>query len=483
LIVNPAKPWSDLVVLQDLVAHLRQSWLPREIFRMAVGKDWLRLNLVGEQRPGLVLSTGSGTNLAFPVQGPWPEPVRNALPMAKGHILGQTLTGARLTGLGVLPSDRVLALRLQTTDGQTLHLLHQLFGARGNTTLIDQENQLLWSQHPTNHDLLTSLPPKATWETGNPDRAQEWVDDLSGLMVATFLDRLVQGVFTTHQSAISKSSRTTDRLVVNLRRDLDNADRQDEFRRTAEALAANLHSLKRGQATAEIQDLQDGSPLSVPMDPALTPAANMESWFRKARKAEKGRDIIAQNLADSLELQTAQQKANAELETIGKMEGELEKLAALHQWGQTHIKILPPARAAKKQRTQNADEPARLFRRFLIDEKWEAWVGRNNKENDLLTHRASHTRDIWLHAQGVSGSHVILRTAGQPELVPKTVLEKAAGLAALHSKAKHSALVPVIYTERRYVRKRRKAPMGTAVCLREKNLFIEPGVAPGVQPI
>ena len=107
-------------------------------------------------------------------------------------------------------------------------------------------------------------------------------------------------------------------------------------------------------------------------------------------------------------------------------------------------------------------------------------MGRNNKENDQLTHRASHLRDIWLHAQGVAGSHVILRTAGKPESVPKAVLHKAAALAALHSKARHSSLVPVIHTERRYVRKPRKAGPGLAVCLQEKNVFVEPGVAPGV---
>ena len=85
-------------------------------------------------------------------------------------------------------------------------------------------------------------------------------------------------------------------------------------------------------------------------------------------------------------------------------------------------------------------------------------------------------------AQGVPGSHVILRTAGRPEQVPRTILEKAAALAALHSKARHSGLVPVIHTERRYVRKPRKAAAGTAVTLRDKSVFVEPGIAPGVEP-
>jgi predicted ribosome quality control (RQC) complex YloA/Tae2 family protein len=83
----------------------------------------------------------------------------------------------------------------------------------------------------------------------------------------------------------------------------------------------------------------------------------------------------------------------------------------------------------------------------------------------------------------VPGSHVILRTGGKPEQVPPSVLAKAAGLAALNSKARHSALVPVIHTEQRYVRKPRKAPAGTAVCLREKSIFVEPGLGPGIVSI
>ncbi len=77
---------------------------------------------------------------------------------------------------------------------------------------------------------------------------------------------------------------------------------------------------------------------------------------------------------------------------------------------------------------------------------------------------------------------MILRTGGHPERVPRAVLEKAAALAALNSKARHSQIVPVIYTEKRYVRKPRKAPVGTAVCLRDQSLFVEPGIMAGVEP-
>ena len=101
----------------------------------------------------------------------------------------------------------------------------------------------------------------------------------------------------------------------------------------------------------------------------------------------------------------------------------------------------------------------------------------------MLSTRLARPKDLFFHLDGAPGSHVVLRTGGRPDTVPRPVLEKAAALAALHSKARHSGLVPVIWTERRYVRRPRKSPAGMAVCLREQSLMVEPVVAPGVVTI
>jgi len=496
--VQPAAPWTDLQVLQNLGACLRLRWQNQEVFRVAVGPDWLRLHLVGDQRPGLVLSSRPGCNFMFAAEGTWSEAVKQALPVAKGHILGQQLTKARLVNVGVLPKDRVVALEFMTNNDEPLYVLHQMFGQRGNTTLLNRKGHLLWARHQKTHPRITETPPRETWNTGEPffdtdGPNDDQADDLFAQMLVAFKHRLALDLFTQQQSTLKRVASTTDRLVINLQRDLNSADKGEQYRRWAEALAANLHTLKQGQESAEIFDLQDGSPISITLDPAQTPAANMEAWFRKARKADKGRDIIADNLVKSLALQKLQQAAQVNIEKIEHLDDDEEKISALHQWTSDHSELLPIAKSsigkhttgkhASGKRAHIADEPKRPFRRYLIDDKWEVWVGRNNKENDKLTHRVSHSKDIWLHAQGVSGSHVILRTGGQPEQIPKTVLEKAASLAALHCKAKHSSLVPVIYTEKRFVRKPRKSPPGLAVCLQEKNIFVEPGVASGVQLI
>jgi predicted ribosome quality control (RQC) complex YloA/Tae2 family protein len=115
-------------------------------------------------------------------------------------------------------------------------------------------------------------------------------------------------------------------------------------------------------------------------------------------------------------------------------------------------------------------------RRYVLPGGWEVWVGRSAKQNDELTHRWAAPRDLWFHARGAQGSHTVLRIGSGKGEPPREIIAAAAAIAAWHSKARNSKLVPVAYTEKRYVRKPRKSPVGTAMMLREKVLMVEPGV-------
>jgi predicted ribosome quality control (RQC) complex YloA/Tae2 family protein len=86
-------------------------------------------------------------------------------------------------------------------------------------------------------------------------------------------------------------------------------------------------------------------------------------------------------------------------------------------------------------------------------------VGRNNVGNDKLVKELSAPEDLWLHAQGIPGSHVLVKRLAGKE-VPREVIEEAARLAVLHSKAKGSRNVPVFLTEARHVSKFKGAKPG-----------------------
>ncbi len=119
------------------------------------------------------------------------------------------------------------------------------------------------------------------------------------------------------------------------------------------------------------------------------------------------------------------------------------------------------------------------YRRYQLSDGYEVWVGRNAKQNDMLTTRDARKYDLWLHARGVSGSHTVLRVPRRQETPPARIVEKAAAIAAWHSKARTSELAPVIVAEKRYVHKPRKSPLGTVVVEREEVLIVKPEIPEG----
>jgi predicted ribosome quality control (RQC) complex YloA/Tae2 family protein len=124
----------------------------------------------------------------------------------------------------------------------------------------------------------------------------------------------------------------------------------------------------------------------------------------------------------------------------------------------------------------NAESTSRPFRRYSLGEGFEVWVGRNAKENDQLTFGHARKYDIWMHARGVAGSHTLLRPPGRSTKPGTAIIEAAASVAAYFSKARGSELVPVMYTERKYVRKPRGADGGKVILDREEVVIVRPAL-------
>jgi predicted ribosome quality control (RQC) complex YloA/Tae2 family protein len=124
-------------------------------------------------------------------------------------------------------------------------------------------------------------------------------------------------------------------------------------------------------------------------------------------------------------------------------------------------------------------EPATAlpYRVYRTSGGLEVRVGRSARDNDRLTFHHAAPNDVWLHAQSVPGSHVVLRWRDAQGAPPARDLSEAAALAALFSRARTSALVPVDWTRRKHVRKPRGAPAGAVIPQQVKTLFVEPDAA------
>ncbi|MBP5738180.1 MAG: DUF814 domain-containing protein, partial [Abditibacteriota bacterium] len=131
----------------------------------------------------------------------------------------------------------------------------------------------------------------------------------------------------------------------------------------------------------------------------------------------------------------------------------------------------------EKQQTgeEKPDFDGHRVRRFYTDEGWEVLYGENASANDYLTTKLARPNDLWFHARQITGSHVIVRAKGKNTPIPHSVILRAAKTAAANCDAKHSSMVPIDYTYRKFVRKPRGAAVGFVTYRNEKTIDIVPG--------
>ncbi len=193
----------------------------------------------------------------------------------------------------------------------------------------------------------------------------------------------------------------------------------------------------------------DGTPVRIPLKPSLNPAENAEGFFRKAGKIHLERNRLEKRL----------EAVQEQLRELNRLLGSLDSMDD-DQAAELLAKL-------KKPRRKTTGDPIE----YILRDGWRCLVGRNARQNDRLTFKIAGRDDIWLHARGVAGAHVIIRRDGRPDNPAGTVLEQAATIAARHSTT--NGVVPVDWTLARYVRRMRGGGPGQVVYTREKTIFAE----------
>ena len=253
--------------------------------------------------------------------------------------------------------------------------------------------------------------------------------------------------------------RRTERMLDELARE----SRADRYERWGHLLMASAATVPPRADEASLPDLfADNTPITIPLDPALNAVENAQRYYDKARRTRQARAHAEARLLDAE--QQAEQAAAL-----------LERLRRIDSYSALTAFKKNEAEALARFVSGPAGGAERLpFRRFALADGYEVWVGRNAKQNDALTFRHARKYDLWMHARGVGGSHVVLRLPNRHAQPGQPMLEQAAAIAAHFSKAQGSTLVPVMIAPRKYVRKPKGAPPGAVVVEREDVLIVEP---------
>jgi predicted ribosome quality control (RQC) complex YloA/Tae2 family protein len=202
------------------------------------------------------------------------------------------------------------------------------------------------------------------------------------------------------------------------------------------------------------------------LDPALSPRANMERLYRRYRRIAESAARVESRAAEVRGRLASLQGLLAELEDADPALARIEREARRH--GATP-RVARPGR-------RRAEEPPASHRTFRSLAGVPILVGKGAAENDELTVRVARGNDVWLHARGRPGAHVVMKLprGGSPD---QESLLDAAHLAAHFSDARGEAAPEVIYTRAKWVRKTRGAAPGAVTYSQEKAIAVrmEPG--------
>ncbi len=239
--------------------------------------------------------------------------------------------------------------------------------------------------------------------------------------------------------------------------DLEHALQNKKYRTWGELLTAFSTLSKKGDQEIILNDFYDDEPITIILDPLLTPIQNAQKFFKiynKSTKTIKSLETLMQQNQENIDYLESTIVAVEQSESIQQIEEivlELENEQFFKKKGKN-----------KGSKTTTISNP----RRFMSSDGFEILVGRNNRQNDVLTLKTAGKMDLWLHTKDIPGTHVIIKTPNTCQNIddiPIRTLEEASALAAYFSKAQQADKVAVDYTFRKHVQKPKNSRPGMVI--------------------
>lgn len=276
--------------------------------------------------------------------------------------------------------------------------------------------------------------------------------------LAYFVPKYLYHVLYTKQKAallktLSDRITHTQATIIQLKKRIADLHDNNEFSRTADLLMANLHLVKQGATEIKVHNFYTDKEQVIKLNPLLTAQKQAEKLYSKAKNKE-------------IELKYASLH-------LARKEEELIQLKQEWENAQNISNLKEIQKSGFNQKTEKIQSQAPSPCKEYVVEGWKILVGRNAKNNEVVTFSLAKKDDLWLHARDVSGSHVVIKQKPNTKF-PKHIIEIAASLAAYYSKSKTEKLATVAYTERKWVRKVKGGHPGQVLVDKETVILVEP---------
>lgn len=256
-----------------------------------------------------------------------------------------------------------------------------------------------------------------------------------------------------------------ERKLAGQKQELQTAEEREKLKRTADLITANLYAIKSGDKTVILTDYFDPElpQVKVELDPMLSPQENAQKLFGKYTRLKRAEEALTR------QIQLGQQ----ELEYVENVLYTLSAAGDASQIKEIREELIQAGYVKPTEKGKRKPKPLTYApRMFTVEGGFTVLCGRNNRENDELTHRRAGKNDIWFHARNVPGSHAVLFTEGREP--SDEALRQAASIAAYFSSVANQPRVPVDYTLVRRVKKPQGAAPGMVNYFEFKTALVAP---------
>ena len=247
-----------------------------------------------------------------------------------------------------------------------------------------------------------------------------------------------------------------------IKEELEDTNKMDTYKLYGDLLMINAHLQVQYEPSIELQNLlsDEGEMLTIPLKPNLTIVENAQ-WYYKLYTKLKNRMVSGEYQLNASTTKLEYLKSILYSISLATTRESLEEIR----------KECMDAGIIKKSKKPLSYKLGKSNYIHLTIDEGEMFIGRNNQQNEYLTHRFAKPTDIWFHTQDIQGSHLILRLNVEPD---DMILSKVAQYAAYFSKARETSKVPVDYTYIKNIKKPPGAPLGFVIFNTHQTMIVEP---------
>ncbi len=248
------------------------------------------------------------------------------------------------------------------------------------------------------------------------------------------------------------------------KKQLKDTEKREKYKVYGELINTYGYGLLEGAKELCAVNYYNNEPVKIPLDPTKTPAQNAQKYFDRYNKQKRTFEALSQLITDT----------KSEIQHLESISTALDIALSEADLSQIREELVQYGYIKKRGTGKKERDKSKPFH-YLSSDGYHMYVGKNNFQNDELTFKFASGGDWWFHAKGIPGSHVVVKSQGEP--LPDRVFEEAGRLAAYYSKSRGSDKVEIDYLERKNVKKPNGSKPGFVVYYTNYSLTIDSDIS------